>query len=82
MKTEYEKAIDAQKPVAWVERAVGQTDQKCADDRDHYWDCLDDSDETVCPCCGGDGMDPMTDYALACPVCGWIDGFPASPRCR
>lgn len=33
MKTEYEKAIDAQEPVAWVERAVGQTDQKFADEQ-------------------------------------------------
>lgn len=23
--------------------------------------------------CGGDGMDPMTDYALECPECGGLD---------
>lgn len=28
------------------------------------------NDEPVCPCCAGDGMDPMTDYALPCPECG------------
>lgn len=27
-------------------------------------------DEDVCPRCGGDGGDPMSDYALPCPECG------------
>jgi hypothetical protein len=31
-------------------------------------DWLDDEPE--CPVCGGDGMDPMSDYALPCPQCG------------
>lgn len=22
-----------------------------------------------CPCCDGDGADPMSDYSLLCPVC-------------
>ena len=42
---------------------------------EHYWDDRDEEfdDEPVCPCCGGDGMDPMTDYALPCPECGGRD---------
>lgn len=28
-----------------------------------------ESDEPQCPLCHGDGMDPMTDYALPCPAC-------------
>ena len=31
-------------------------------------DC--DQDDERCPCCDGDGADPMSDYALPCPVCG------------
>ena len=40
---------------------------------EHYWDDRDEEfdDDPVCPCCGGDGMDPMTDYALPCPECGY-----------
>jgi hypothetical protein len=26
-------------------------------------------DEAECPRCDGDGMDPLTDYLLPCPLC-------------
>jgi len=29
-----------------------------------------EEDDEECPCCHGDGMDPMNDYATECPVCG------------
>lgn len=56
-----------------VERSVGRLEPECADGSEHYWDDRDEAfdDEPVCPCCGGDGMDPMTDYALPCPECGY-----------
>lgn len=55
-----------------VVRDVGRPAPERADGSEHYWDDLreDFSDEPKCPCCGGDGMDPMTDYALPCPECG------------
>jgi hypothetical protein len=37
-------------------------------------DCTDyDDGDYVCPCCDGDGRDPMTDYVLECPLCGGGD---------
>lgn len=59
-----------------VERIVGRAAQYPAGNCEHGCngcdDCTDydDSDEHRCPGCDGDGMDPMTDYALTCPVCG------------
>lgn len=53
-------------------RGVGRPVPERADGSEHYWDDRDGAfdDEPVCPCCAGDGMDPMTDYALPCPECG------------
>ncbi len=36
---------------------------------DFYYDDASEPDEPVCPHCGGDGMDPMTDYLLPCEMC-------------
>lgn len=46
------------------------TDTKA--DEYHYQDDRDEpcDDDPACPCCHGDGMDPMTDYALPCQECG------------
>ena len=30
----------------------------------------DDEADDECSHCHGDGMDPMNDYLLACPICG------------
>lgn len=30
----------------------------------------EDDDDGTCGRCGGDGMDPFTDYLLPCPECG------------
>lgn len=55
------------------ERPVGRPAPERADGSEHYWDDRDEEfdDEPVCPCCAGDGMDPMADYALPCPECGY-----------
>lgn len=58
--------------VGQVETGVGRPVPERADGSEHYWDDRDEpfDDEPRCPCCAGDGMDPMTDYALPCPECG------------
>lgn len=39
---------------------------------EHYWDDRNEPfDESTCSRCHGDGMGPMTDYALPCPECGY-----------
>jgi hypothetical protein len=55
-----------------LDPGVGRPAPKRADGSEHYWDDRDErfDNESQCPCCGGDGMDPMTDYALPCPECG------------
>jgi hypothetical protein len=67
------KAPDSPAVAGLVERTVGRLEPERADGSEHYWDDRDElfDDEPVCPCCGGDGMDPMTDYALPCPECGY-----------
>lgn len=47
----------------------GATGRHCPLDYDDTDDSWLDDDEPVCELCGGDGMDPMTDYALECPAC-------------
>lgn len=56
-----------------LDRGVGRLEPERADGSEHYWDDRDEEfdEEPVCPCCAGDGMDPMTDYALPCPECGY-----------
>lgn len=36
-------------------------------------DCTDDDDDTECPRCHGDGMDPLNDYLLPCHECSGRD---------